>query len=150
MRTDRGRNARLSRDTARNGREGGFYQPSNDYVGMPDRERFDSPESYYTTLFHELTHSTGHVSRLNRKGIVTIAGFASETYSKEELVAEMGASFLSGHAGIETDTIENSASYIASWLKRLRDDKRLVVQAAAQAQKAVDFIRGIQWEGGAA
>ena len=97
-----------------------------------------------------MTHSTGHERRLNRKGIATVAGFASETYSKEELVAEMGASFLSGHAGIEADIIENSASYIAGWLKRLRDDRRLVVQAAAQAQKAADFIRGIEWEGGTA
>ena len=137
------------RPDIRHGMDGGFYQPSNDFVGMPDRERFDSPESYYSTLFHELTHSTGHTSRLNRKGIVTVAGFGSQTYSKEELVAEMGASFLSGHVGIEADTIDNSASYIASWLKRLRDDKKLVVQAAAQAQKAVDFIRGIKWEGGA-
>ncbi|MCH7687112.1 MAG: antirestriction protein, partial [Planctomycetes bacterium] len=89
-------------------------------------------------------------SRLNRHGFVNVSGFGSQTYSKEELVAEMGASFLSGHAGIEADTIDNSASYIAGWLKRLRDDKRLVVQAAAQAQKAADFIRGIKWEGGAA
>ncbi len=82
------------RPEIRHGMDGGFYQPSNDFVGMPDRERFDSPEGYYTTLFHELTHSTGHKNRLNRKGIATIAGYASETYSKEELVAEMGASIL--------------------------------------------------------
>jgi len=113
---------------------------------MPDRERFDSPESYYSTLFHELTHSTGHESRLNRKGISTVAGYGSQTYSKEELVAEMGASFLFGHAGIEADTIDNSASYIAGWLKRLRDDRRLVVHAAAQAQKAADYIRGVKFE----
>jgi len=97
-------------------------------------------------LFHELTHATGHESRLNRKGVSGSDGlwsaFGSQSYSKEELVAEMGAAFLCGRAGIVERTIDNSAAYVRSWLQRLKDDARLVVLAAAQAQKAADFILG--------
>lgn len=121
-----------------------FYSPSEDYVGMPSPEQFKSGEDYYSVLFHELTHSTGHESRINRKGIGGSSGawssFGSQSYSKEELVAEMGSAFLCGKAGIVERTIDNSAAYIHSWLDRLQDDVRLVVQAAAQAQKAADFI----------
>jgi antirestriction protein ArdC len=117
-----------------------FYRPSTDRVNMPRPERFTQPAEYYSTLFHELTHATGHVSRLDRKGITELAAFGSSTYSKEELVAEMGAAFLCGHCGIEQSTLENSAAYIGNWLKRLRDDRTLIVFAAAQAQKAADFI----------
>lgn len=116
------------------------YQPSTDEVHMPNRERFDSSEEYYSTLFHELVHSTGHPSRLRRSGITETIVFGSRTYSKEELIAEMGATFLCGHTGIENAVIDNSASYLASWLGRLRNDSRLVVQAAAQSQKAVDYV----------
>ena len=116
------------------------YQPSSDEVCMPAPQRFDQPEAYYGTLFHELIHSTGHESRLARPGIVETVVFGSHTYSKEELVSEMGATFLCGHTGIENAVIDNSASYIASWLRRLRNDTRLVVQSAAQSQKAVDYI----------
>lgn len=106
---------------------------------------FRSGQEFYSVLFHELTHhATGHGSRLNRKGISGASGelsaFGSAPYAKEELVAEMGAAFLCGQAGIVERTIDNSAAYIASWLERLRNDRRLVVQAAAQAQKAADFI----------
>lgn len=109
---------------------------------MPKPERFEHPEDFYATTFHKLTHSTGHESRLNRPGVTSTISFGSRTYSKEELIAEMGASFLCGHCGIENSVIENSAAYIAGWLKKLRDDKRLVVHAAAAAQKAADFILG--------
>jgi antirestriction protein ArdC len=99
-------------------------------------------------LFHELTHATGHESRLNRKGVGTPDGewsaFGSTPYAREELVAEMGAAFLAGHAGIVERTINNSAAYVQSWLQRLKEDSRLIVQAAAQAQKAADFILGRQ------
>jgi antirestriction protein ArdC len=128
--------------TITHGEARAFYQPASDTVNMPRRELFDSPEAYYATIFHELTHSTGHASRLDRKGIADVATFASIDYSREELVAEMGAAFLCGHCGIEQATIENSAAYIANWLKRLRDDRTLIVQAAAQGQKAADFILG--------
>ena len=123
------------------------YSPFLDIVQMPVAESFEKPEAYYSTLFHELTHATGHKSRLDRKGISTeLAGFGSETYSKEELVAEMGASFLCGFAGIVNSTIDNSAAYIASWLRKLKDDRKLVVFAAAQAQRASDFILGITFD----
>jgi len=121
-----------------------YYQPSTDSIRMPERGTFDNRESYYSTLFHEFTHSTGHESRLNRPGIVETHFFGDEIYSKEELVAEMGAAMLCGIVGIENKTIRNSASYIESWLGKLRDDKKLVVHAAAAAQKAADFILGKQ------
>jgi antirestriction protein ArdC len=96
-------------------------------------------EFFYSVLFHELGHSTGHKSRLARKDFCE-ASFGSETYSKEELVAEMTAAFLCGVNQIELKTIDNSAAYIKSWLKKLKDDPKMVVLAAAQAQKAADYI----------
>ena len=123
-----------------------FYRPSTDSVHMPPAERFEQREEYYSTLFHELTHATGHKSRLNRGGITATAGFGSPTYSREELVAEMGAAFLCGHCRIEQATLDNSAAYIDSWISRLRGDARLVVTAAAAAQKAADFILGVTFE----
>jgi antirestriction protein ArdC len=117
-----------------------FYRPSTDTVGMPSRSAFDSAERYYSTLFHELTHSTGHPSRVGREGIMEHNTFDSEDYSKEELVAEMGAAMLCGVAGVESRTLDNSASYLQSWIDRLRSDSRLIVSAASQAQKAADYI----------
>jgi antirestriction protein ArdC len=119
-----------------------FYQPANDSIRMPDKELFDTPEAYYSTLFHEFTHSTGHKSRLNRPGITETHYFGDEIYSKEELVAEMGAAMLCGFLGIENKTIKNSGSYIETWLGKLKDDRKLVVHAAANAQRASDFILG--------
>ena len=116
------------------------YRPVTDTVQIPKPERFCGQEEYYSTLFHELTHATGHESRLKRPGITAEIRFGSRSYSKEELVAEMGAAFLCGHCGIENSVIKNSAAYVAGWLQRLRDDKRLVIHAAAAAQKAADFI----------
>lgn len=106
---------------------------------MPNRVQFENEEEYYSTLFHEATHSTGHKSRLNRPGMEHIS-FGSEIYSKEELIAEMGAAFLCTQTGIEHATIKNSAAYIQNWLEHLRNDKKLVLQAAQKAQKAVDYI----------
>ena len=123
----------------RHGGSRAFYRPSTDAIQMPDRETFDNPEEY-STLFHEFTHSTGHKTRLNRPGIKETHFFGDEVYSKEELVAEMGAAMICGISGIENKTIKNSASYIQSWLAKLKDDKKLVVHAAAAAQKAADFI----------
>lgn len=114
------------------------YSPSLDVVRMPEREAFDSPAAYYTTLFHELAHSTGHESRVGRTFGVN---FGSEDYSKEELVAEMAAAMITGHVGIE-ETLDNSAAYLASWIKTLKGDPKLAVCAAAQAQKAADWIIG--------
>jgi antirestriction protein ArdC len=119
-----------------------FYRPSNDTVGMPARSAFNSAEEYYSTFFHELTHSTGHPSRVGREGIMEHNPFGSEDYSKEELVAEMGAAMLCGVAGVESRTLDNSASYLQSWINRLLSDSRLIVSAASQAQKAADYILG--------
>jgi antirestriction protein ArdC len=117
-----------------------YYSPSLDYIQLPHLSTFDTPEEYYSTLFHEITHATGHQSRLARKSILEPSYFGSHEYSKEELVAEMGAAFLSGYCGTENVTIENSAAYIQGWLKALKNDKTLLIHAAAQAQKAADFI----------
>lgn len=117
-----------------------FYRPSDDTVHLPDRGRFDSEHAYYATLFHELTHSTGHESRLNRRPSAEERHFGSLDYGKEELVAEMGAAFLCGHCGIDGQTIEQSAAYVDGWRRVIRQDKKLVVHAAAQAQKAADYI----------
>jgi antirestriction protein ArdC len=126
----------------RTGEDRAYYRPSTDLVNMPPRETFRDAESYYSVLFHELGHSTGHADRLKRQGITDTVMFGSHDYSKEELVAEMTAAFLSGHCGIDSITVENSAAYIKSWLKSLRNDKSLLVSAAAQAQKAADHILG--------
>jgi len=119
-----------------------FYSPREDCVGLPVRERFERAEGYYATLFHELVHATGHESRLNRLTLTEKAGFGSNPYCKEELIAEIGAAFLCGQAEIAERTIDNSAAYLNGWLEQLRSDKTLIVQAAAQAQKAADFILG--------
>jgi len=120
-----------------------WYRPADDVLGMPAFDKFHSPEAYYATLFHELTHATGHDSRLGRlKNPDANFSFGSETYAKEELVAEMGAAMLCGVTGIVDKTLDQSASYIAGWLKALKNDKTLVVYAAAQAQKAADWLRG--------
>lgn len=120
-----------------------WYKPSLDLVNMPRPETFVSEEEYYSTWFHELSHSTGHQSRLNRPTLTEMAPFGSTNYSKEELVAEMAAAMLCGATGIENKTIDNSAAYVHGWLKKLKNDKRLVVLAAAQAQKAADYIQGV-------
>jgi antirestriction protein ArdC len=121
-----------------------WYRPSTDTVGMPARNAFDSAEDYYSTLFHELTHSTGHPSRIGREGIEKLNTFGSESYSREELIAEMGAAMLAGVAGIERRTLANSASYLKSWINVLKADSRMVVGAASQAQKAADYIQGVR------
>jgi antirestriction protein ArdC len=116
------------------------YRPSTDTVGMPARSAFLAAEEYYSTLFHEITHSTGHPSRLGREGIMNHNPFGSADYSKEELVAEMGAAMLCGAAGIESRTLGNSAAYLQTWISKLKSDSRLIVSAASQAQKAADYI----------
>jgi len=119
------------------------YVPDTDQIMMPDRDRFDSSEAFYNTFFHEVIHSTGHPRRLGRSSADRWAKFGSESYSREELVAEMGAAFLASDAGIDTEGLtENTAAYIKSWIRALKDDPRMVVIAAAQAQKAADLILG--------
>jgi antirestriction protein ArdC len=132
-------NGMPQRPEIKHGGDRAFYSPLLDYIGMPNRESFDSAEGYYATLFHELVHSTGHKDRVGRDGIEAFVGFGTESYSKEELIAEMGAAYLCAEAEIEP-RIEQSAAYIASWLKVLKNDKKFVVAAAAGAGKATDFI----------
>jgi len=118
------------------------YYPKADTINMPIKETFNSETEYYSVLFHEMTHSTGHETRLNREGITIPHKYGDESYSKEELIAEMGNAFLCAHAGISPATIDNRASYINMWLKELKNDKKLIIQAASAAQKAADFILG--------
>lgn len=116
-----------------------FYSPSFDKIHLPLMEQFPDTAEYYSTAFHEMTHSTGHKSRLNR--LESTAHFGSEEYSKEELVAEIGAASLLNHCGLETPkTFKNSAAYIQSWLQALKNDKKMIVSAASKASRAVDFI----------
>jgi antirestriction protein ArdC len=127
------------RPMIRESSQGAYYFPEKDEVAMPPLRSFDTADAYYSTLFHELAHSTGHPSRLARPD--AFAGhFGSHSYAKEELVAELGAAFLCARVGIAPTTLENSAAYLAHWLKRLREDKRLVITAASAAQRAADFI----------
>ena len=116
-----------------------FYRPSTDEIVLPIRKQFMSTAEYYSTVFHELTHSTGHPSRLNR--LTRPSFFGTEDYSKEELVAEIGAATLVNHVGLETgSSFRNSAAYIQNWLGVLKNDKRFIVSAAGRAEKAVNLI----------
>ncbi|HUY26003.1 MAG TPA: zincin-like metallopeptidase domain-containing protein [Candidatus Binataceae bacterium] len=117
-----------------------FYSPLTDRITLPPRELFISAEEEAATETHELVHSSGSGKRLAREGICEAAPFGSPVYSKEELVAEMGAAFLCAEAGISNAVIANHAAYLAGWLNKLRDDRKLLVHAAAQAQHAVDYI----------
>uniref|UniRef100_A0A6M3IIM7 DUF1738 domain-containing protein n=1 Tax=viral metagenome TaxID=1070528 RepID=A0A6M3IIM7_9ZZZZ len=119
-----------------------YYHPKDDFVNMPKKESFQKEEFFYSVLFHELGHSTGHEKRCGRKKFEEWAPFGSESYSKEELVAEMTAAFLCGRCQIEQQTIDNSAAYIKGWLGKLKNDPKMVVLAAAQAQKAANYITG--------
>lgn len=116
-----------------------FYHPIDDFVNMPKRNSFKSDAAYYSVLFHELVHSTGHHLRLRRKGLIEMSEFGSDQYSFEELVAEIGTCFLQSVTGIESE-FPNSAAYISGWLAVLKSDKRFILTASAAAQKAVDFI----------
>jgi antirestriction protein ArdC len=122
------------------------YSPTLDQIKLPKRNAFKSPEEFYCTAFHELAHASGHSSRLGRKGVLEPSYFGSHDYSQEELVAEFGASMLCGFAGIEQQTLDNSAAYIQGWLKVLRGDKKLAIIAAGQAQLAADYILNRQPE----
>lgn len=120
-----------------------YYSPTSDRVVVPLKEQYKHINEYYSTTFHELTHSTGHKTRLNRLETGMIASFGSETYSKEELVAEIGAATLLNMLGIGTaKTFRNSTAYIQSWLQVLKNDNKFIVSAAGRAEKAVNYILG--------
>jgi len=116
------------------------YSPAQDIIKMPACNQFESNEHFYSVLYHELSHSVGHVSRLARKEVMECNAFGSQDYSAEELCAEMSAAMLCAVAGISNETIELSASYIESWLSAFRTNKKLLVVAAAKAQRAADYI----------
>lgn len=119
-----------------------YYNPLMDFISVPPLKDYKEPEEYYSTAFHEAAHSTGHKKRLNRKTLTENAAFGSEVYSQEELVAEIGAAMLCNIARIDHAVINNQAAYINGWLTKLKGDKTLIMIAAAQAQKAVDYIIG--------
>lgn len=116
-----------------------YYSPSFDEVHVPELNQFENSDEFYSTLFHEMTHSTGASIRLGR--LSNTAFFGNEDYSKEELVAEIGSAMLSSVAGLNTEkTFNNSVAYLQSWLKALKNDPRMIVSAASKAEKAVDYI----------
>lgn len=116
-----------------------YYQPSLDRIVLPLMKQFTETAKYYGTAFHEMVHSTGHMRRLAR--LDGTAHFGSETYSKEELIAEIGSAALIHHAGLETaGSFRNSAAYVQNWQEALKNDKRFIVSAAGKAEKAVNFI----------
>lgn len=118
-----------------------FYSPAGDFIQVPERGQYRDVNEFYSTLYHEMVHSTGHKSRLNR--LERDAHFGNEIYSKEELVAELGAAFLMNLLGIETKkTFRNSTAYIQNWIQALKNDPRFVVSAAGKAEKAVHYIMG--------
>jgi len=117
-----------------------FYSYAGDYIQLPKKNAFYSIEEYYSTLFHEAIHSTGHPSRLNRKIPERNKQKINDNYSEEELIAEIGASFLCDHAGIINSVIDNQTAYIKNWLKALSNDKTLILKASSLAQQAADYI----------
>lgn len=123
-----------------------YYSPSSDHIHMPNKAVFEATptstatECYYSTLAHELCHWTGHKSRLDR---LKLAGFGTEEYAREELVAEIGSAILCAHLGISSEPRPDHAKYLNSWISKLQDDKRAFVSAASAAAKAVDYIIGV-------
>jgi antirestriction protein ArdC len=119
------------------------YIPAKDEVRMPPINCFDNAEEFYLNQFHELIHATGHSSRLNRKEVIAVTKFGSLNYSREELVAEIGAVYLAQIAGINTtDVFDNSIAYLQGWIQAFKDDKKMILVAASRAQKAVDYVVG--------
>jgi antirestriction protein ArdC len=123
-----------------------YYSPSKDLIRITNKSQYKNTDEYLMTLFHELIHSTGHPKRLKRFD-VGINKFASDEYSLEELVAEIGANFMCAHTGVSPNFL-NSVSYIKGWIPQLKEHPRWIVTAAARAQKAAEFIMRKQQEGG--
>lgn len=122
-----------------------YYVPSRDRIVMPNKAQFKTPEHYHAVAFHEAGHSTGHKSRLARRNLMDPVKFDKHAYGQEELVAEFTSAFCASWLGVDTSAVfENSAAYLASWKKTIRADKKMVVMAAAQAQKAADLILNIE------
>ena len=141
-------NAYLERETTlkfQNDKPSGraFYSPTLDEVVVPMLSQFQLPEEYYSTAFHEFTHSTIPASRCNRVTENANAFFGNHDYSREELVAEIGAAMLCSHCGIESkSSFRNSIAYLQNWLKALKNDNKMIVWVAARAEKAARYILG--------
>ena len=132
-----------SHPTLAHGGDRAFYRQISDHVQMPARESFANPGGYYATLFHEFAHSTGIKARLHRPEFDGIGAFGDEPYSREELTAEFASAFLCAESGIANDErLANSVAYIQHWIKALKNDKRLAVEASQKAQRAADYILG--------
>lgn len=118
-----------------------LYSPIQDYIQVPCKEQYQDIEEFYSTLFHEMIHSTGHKSRLNRPDMQGIVRHGSEKYSKEELTAELGSAMIINILGIETEkSFKNSSGYIQDWLQVLKNDNKFIVSASSKAEKAVKYI----------
>jgi antirestriction protein ArdC len=117
-----------------------YYNRKLDLINMPHKELFHKTEGYYATLFHELIHSTGHKSRLDRQTLYQSHAFGDEIYTQEELIAELGSSFLCAHAGISNETLEYSASYIDGWLNAINSNPRLLFDCSKRAKEAAAYI----------
>lgn len=123
-----------------------YFRPSRDHVQMPERHTFNSEGGYYATLFHEFAHSTGVKSRCDRAELQAMSGFGDDEYSREELTAEFCSAFLCAETGCSNEErIGNAVAYIQCWLKRLKNDKRMAIEAAQRAQRAADFILARTW-----
>lgn len=139
--------------TIRHGGDRAFYQPREDYIGFPNRERFvgtstsSATESYYAVLFHELTHWTGHEKRLNRN---LTNRFGDQAYAMEELVAELGAAFLCADIGVTNSPRPDHAAYVANWLSVMANDTRAIFSAASKASQATDYLQRSEQEMGKA
>ena len=122
-----------------------FYSPSKDNIVIPSYEDFNNEKAFYSTIYHEIAHSTGHATRLNREGVINNCKFGSHEYSKEELIAEFTSAFLMAYTGQEDDlSFKNSVAYLKSWSKKLKDNPTWAISAAQKAQKAMDFILGLK------
>jgi antirestriction protein ArdC len=144
--TDHERNERAEKFIAAQQAEISFgynsasYSPDKDIIRMPELGQFYKPEDYYATLIHELTHRTGHKSRLNRPGIAEFNGFGSERYAEEELVAELGSAFVCNALGIDGETMDSHVQYIDAWLSKLRKDNKFIFKASHAASEAMRFM----------
>lgn len=124
-----------------------YYSPSQDMVVVPKLSQYEIVEEYYSTTFHELTHSTMHPNRCNRKSDMKSSMFGGEDYSREELVAELGSAMLCNASGLDCDkAFKNSVAYIQGWLKKLKNDNKMIIWASARAEKAAKYIMNIKDE----
>lgn len=126
---------------------GAYYSPAQDLVVVPQLDQYDIVEEFYSTLFHELVHSTGVSKRCDRGLGTSVASKRSEDYSREELVAEIGSAMICNQLGIDSEkAFKNSVAYLQGWLRELQNDNKMIVWAASKAEKAVKYIRGIKEE----